>query len=117
MDGDLVSAGVQPDANINGGTTSVSSVAYTNSHGGALATTLYTLDATTDSLFIQNPPNGGVQTVALPITLNGTALDFTDPAALEIPAEVKVSTEQFTCFLGNGVLSAYREFNHNHLLD
>ena len=44
------------------GSTGVSATAYTNSYGQSLTggvTTLYTLDSTLNTLFIQNPPNNG----------------------------------------------------------
>ena len=46
-------------------------------HIGATVTTLYTLDSVSNSLFIQNPANGGTQTSQLAVVLGGSALDFT----------------------------------------
>ena len=86
------------DGNINGlpaGSTGVTGAAYTNSFGQSLAggvTTLYTLDATSNSLFIQNPPNNGTQTMGLGVTVGGAALDFTAANGFDIPADVSVST-------------------------
>ena len=63
--------GINPDGAINGlpmGSTGVSAAAYTNSFGQPLiggVTTLYTLDAASNMLFIQNPPNAGTQTSGL----------------------------------------------------
>jgi hypothetical protein len=92
----LTGAAVSPvDGNINGlpgGSTGVTGAAYTNSFGGATATTLYTLDASSDSLFIQNPPNNGVQTMGLGVTLGGAALDVTTAIGFDIPADITVST-------------------------
>lgn len=56
VDGNTAIAGIQPDGTINGGTTTVDATAYTNSFPNATVTTQYTLDAATNSLFIQNPP-------------------------------------------------------------
>lgn len=88
-------ANVNPDGAINGsGVTGVSATAYTNSYGddtSVTATTIYTLDAGSDQLFIQNPPNSGTQTSPLQITLGGNPLDFTDVAGFDIPARVRVA--------------------------
>ncbi|MEQ1860137.1 MAG: DUF4394 domain-containing protein [Chthoniobacteraceae bacterium] len=50
---------VTTDGDLNGGSTSIVGAAYANSFAGTTTTTLYTIDATTDQLFIQNPPNNG----------------------------------------------------------
>ncbi len=69
--------GTNPDGGINGGpagSTGVTAAAYTNSFGQSLTggvTTQYVIDATSNSLFIQNPPNNGTLTAAQTITLNG----------------------------------------------
>ena len=57
------------DGNINGGaaTSAITGSAYTNSFAGTSSTTLYALDSTTDTLYIQNPPNNG--TLATPVAL------------------------------------------------
>jgi hypothetical protein len=92
VDGDTLTPGTNPDPAINGGGVSgVSAVAYTNSYAGAAATTLYTLDATTNSLHIQNPANNGTQTAPLAITLGGNPLDFTTVNGFDIPAGVSVA--------------------------
>ncbi len=85
------------DGNINGlppGSTGVTGAAYTNSFGQSLTggvTTLYTLDATSNRLFIQNPPNNGLQTMGLAVTLGGTPVDFTNATGFDIPGDVSVS--------------------------
>ncbi len=80
VDGDNgggVTTGTNPDGPINGGTTTVDGAAYTNNQpNNANITTLYTLDPTSNSLFIQNPPNGGTQTIGQTVTLGGSTLDF-----------------------------------------
>jgi Ca2+-binding RTX toxin-like protein len=91
VDGNTTAAGINPDGAISGGTTTVDATAYTNSFSGTTATTQYTLDANTDQLFIQNPPNSGSQTTPLPVTLNGASLDFTAVNGFDIPANVRVS--------------------------
>ena len=90
--------GINPDGSINGlpaGSTGVSANAYTNSFGQPLVggvTTLYTLDAASNSLFIQNLPNAGTLTGQVAVTLGGSALDFTSVNGFDIPAGVRVST-------------------------
>ncbi len=88
--------GVQPDGDIgNAGstvTTGADGAAYTNNSPNATATTQYTLDSVSNTLFIQNPPNSGDQTNPLPVTLNGAPLDFTGVNGFDIPAGVDVAT-------------------------
>jgi hypothetical protein len=85
-------AGVNPDGAIKGATTSVDDTAYTNSSSNVTLTTQYTLDSATDSLFIQNPPNSGTQTAALPVTLDGDELDFGSSSGFDISSTVAVTT-------------------------
>ena len=88
-------SGTNTDGPINGGTTSVHGTSYTNSFAQSLTggvTTLYTLDASTDSLFIQNPPNAGTQTASIPVTLNGSPLNFAAGLGFDIPSSISVST-------------------------
>ncbi|HEY9379303.1 MAG TPA: DUF4394 domain-containing protein, partial [Jiangellaceae bacterium] len=97
VDGNAGVDGAQPDGAINGlpaGSTGASANAYTNSFGQSLiggVTTLYTLDAVSNSLFIQNPPNAGTQTGQVTVTLGGGALDFTSVNGFDIPAGVRVT--------------------------
>lgn len=71
LDGNDAAGGVQMDGEINGGTTTVGEVAYTNNVAVPNAiTTLYTIDVASDKLHIQNPPNAGTQ--ASPVTLAKT---------------------------------------------
>lgn len=90
VDGDPGTAGVNPDGAINGAA-GASGAAYTNSVAGATVTTLYTLDSASDSLFIQNPPNNGTQSVPLAVTLNGAALNFTAVNGFDINRGVSVA--------------------------
>ena len=94
VDGDTVTAGTQPDGRINGNgsTTTVDATAYTNSFAGATVTTQYTLDASSDRLFIQNPPNNGTQTAPLAVTLNGSPLNFDAVNGFDIPSGVRATT-------------------------
>jgi hypothetical protein len=93
VDGDPVAPGVNTNGAINGlppGATGVAAVAYTNSFaqppGGI--TTLYTLDATSNSLFVQDPANSGTQGLQHVVTLGGSTLDFTSVSGFDIPANV-----------------------------
>jgi hypothetical protein len=98
VDSDTTAAGTNPDGSINGqpaGSTGVTAAAYTNSFGQSLTggvTTQYVIDAVSNSLFIQNPPNNGTLTAAQAITLNGATLDFTEANGFDIPANVRVAT-------------------------
>ncbi len=47
------------DLPLNPGTPAVSAAAYTNNFAGTTSTTLFVIDATTDKLYIQTPPNNG----------------------------------------------------------
>jgi hypothetical protein len=91
VDSNSATNGIQPDGVINGGTTAVDATAYTNNAPNVTATTQYTLDAVNNTLFIQNPPNGGTQTSPLPITLNGNPLDFTVANGFDIPSGINVA--------------------------
>jgi len=90
-------AGVNTDGLINGGpngTTGVTAAAYTNSFGQGTGgpTTQYVIDAASNSLFIQNPPNGGTLTMGQTITVSGNTLDFTEANGFDIPSNVRVTT-------------------------
>jgi hypothetical protein len=70
--------------------------AYTNNFAQTLGTgaptTLYTLDPTTNTLRIQHPPNNGTTTAGIPVTLNGSPVDFSNAAGFDIPSSVRVAT-------------------------
>jgi Domain of unknown function (DUF4394)/Calx-beta domain len=94
IDADLGSPGINPDSAINGlpiGSTGVSAAAYTNNYAGTTVTTLYTLDSTSNKLFIQNPPNAGTQTNGLALTLNSAPLDFDAVNGFDIPPGASVA--------------------------
>ncbi len=86
-------SGTNPDGDINTGTTSAFGTSYTNAfaQSGTTITTQYTLDSATDSLYIQNPPNSGTQTLAQALTLGGNPLDFSSRLGFEIPPEVRTT--------------------------
>ena len=95
--------GLNPDGPINSGTTTLSAVAYTNSQpNNGNITTLYTLDGTTNSLYIQNPPNAGTQGSGQTVTLGGNALDFATVAGFDIPPGVNTSSNNSAVISGSG---------------
>jgi hypothetical protein len=91
VDGNPGLAGVQVDGAISGGTTVLHDTAYVNNAINATVTTQYTLDSSTNRLFIQNPPNNGTQTGPVNVTLGGSPLDFGGECGLDIPFDVNVS--------------------------
>lgn len=105
VDGNAGIAGTQPDGAINGATTSVHGTAYTNSFSGTAATTQYTLDAVTNSLYIQSPPNNGTQTTPVPVTLAGAPLNFDHPLGFDILGSVAVTTNNSPA-TGDGFFAA-----------
>ncbi|HEU5133774.1 MAG TPA: DUF4394 domain-containing protein [Steroidobacteraceae bacterium] len=88
-------AGTNTDAPINGGATGASGAAYTNSFGQSLTggvTTQYVIDAVTNSLFIQNPPNSGTVSAGVAIMIGDVPLDFSEVSGFDIPFDVRTST-------------------------
>ncbi len=63
-----------PDGALNPAGT-VTAVAYSNNVDGAATTTVYDIDATSDQLLIQNPPNTGTLTPVGPLGVN-TSFDI-----------------------------------------
>lgn len=61
------------DGTLNPGTPAVSAAAYTNSFVGATTTSLYVIDAGTDKLYIQTPPNNGTLVEVGSLGINITA--------------------------------------------
>jgi hypothetical protein len=120
VDGDLGQvpgsfAGINPDASINGPVgIGISGAAYTNNVFGATVTTLYTLDALGNRLFIQNPANAGTQTFPQTLTLNGLPFDFDTVAGFDIPPGVDTTSNgspvigEGYAALGTGSTSLYR---------
>ncbi|MBW4538196.1 MAG: DUF4394 domain-containing protein [Myxacorys chilensis ATA2-1-KO14] len=79
VDANPMMDGVQPDGNLNGATDSIVATAYTNSFTGTPTTVQYGIDAETDRLFIQNPPNNGTQTL-----VGSLGVDFAEGAGFDI---------------------------------
>lgn len=97
IDGDLGGAagsvsGLNMDGPVNGATTTLDDAAYTNNISNVSVATLYTIDSTTNSLYIQNPPNAGTQTLPITVTLGGPPLDFGSESGFDIPSGVNVVT-------------------------
>jgi hypothetical protein len=92
-DGDAITSGTNTDLPITGlplGSTGITATAYANNSPGLPFTTQYTLDADSNSLFIQNT-NIGTQTTRVQVTLGGAPLDFVGVAGFDIPAKVSVT--------------------------
>lgn len=82
--------GNTPDAALNGETTSLSGVAYTNSAGQAF-TSLYGLEPVSNTLYLSSSPNAGTYGVVAGVTLNGNALDFGASTGLDIQVHVQTA--------------------------
>ena len=120
VDGDLGMAagsvtGVNPDGSANGAGTTFDAAAYTNNRANVAATTLYTIDAVSDRMFIVNPPNAGTLTSAKPLTLNGSPLDISLESGFDIPAGIDVGTSSaaasglaYGAFTVAGISALYR---------
>jgi hypothetical protein len=66
------------DTPLNPGAPSVTAVAYTNNFAGATTTVLYDIDTTTNSLYIQNPPNNGTVNLVGPLGVVATGVNGFD---------------------------------------
>jgi len=75
-----------PDGALNPAGT-VTAVAYSNNVDGAATTTVYDIDATSDQLLIQNPPNTGTLTPVGPLGVN-TSFDIAFDPALDEDAAI-----------------------------
>jgi hypothetical protein len=108
VDGDLGGvlgsvAGINPDGPISGGTTSVDGAAYTNDvPNNGNVTTLYSLDSTSNGLYIQNPPNTGTQVPVQTVKLGGSTLDFTAVGGFDIPTGVNAAASGQAVTSGSG---------------
>jgi hypothetical protein len=101
-------AGVNTDGPINGlpaGATGVSGAAYTNSFGQSLTggvTTQYVLDAESNQLLIQNPPNAGTVGNGRQLSIDGNPLEFTWVSGFDIPSDVRVTASSSAVTSGTG---------------
>jgi hypothetical protein len=92
IDGNAGTTGVNPDGATNGATTNVDGAAYTNNRPNQTVTTLYTLDSTTNSLYVQNPPNVGTQTSGVPVTVGGNTVNFNALTGFDIDDTVDAAS-------------------------
>ena len=91
-------AGVNTDGAVNGsGITFVEEAAYTNNSPNQTVTTQYTIGTTNDSLYIQNPPNSGAQTLAVPLSSSIIAV-----RGFDIPFGVNVASSNAAVTSGSG---------------
>ena len=67
------------DTALNGAVSSSASSAYSNNFVGAITTTLYDINSSTDSVYIQNPPNLGTTTL-----LGALGVDTTGAVGFDI---------------------------------
>lgn len=101
--------GTNTDGIINGlpaGASGVSGAAYTNSYGQSLTggvTTQYVLDAETNQLLIQNPPNAGSVGNGRLLTVGGDPLEFTWVSGFDIPSDVRVTTSGSAVTSGSAI--------------
>ena len=79
------------DGALNPGAPHVVGSAYTNNFAGATATTLYAIDAATDQLLIQNPPNNGTLAPVGPL-----GVDTSDDVGFDITANDGVAFATLT---------------------
>ena len=85
--------GTNPDGPVGGAVTSLGEAAYTNNlPDSGNITTLYTIDPVTDSIYIQNPPNNGTQTLVAGIKVGGIGLNFTAVCGFDIPVGVNAAS-------------------------
>jgi hypothetical protein len=95
------------DDTLNPGSPNVVAAAYTNPFVGAPSTTLYTIDAGTDVLNIQNPPNNGTQVSQGPLNVNvgavgGMDIDLAGVAYAALTPTNGSITNLYTINLGTG---------------
>jgi hypothetical protein len=69
---------VTTDLDLNSGSTTASGAAYTGSHKGVTSTSLYVIDAASDALYLQNPPNNGTLTVVGALGVDATGVNGFD---------------------------------------
>jgi hypothetical protein len=102
------------DGNLNPGTPAVSAAAYNNNFAGTTVTTLFDIDATTDKLFMQNPPNNGtlVEVGSLGINIeltNGFDIGSTSNTAMALLTVGSV-TKLYSINLTTGAATALADF-------
>jgi hypothetical protein len=74
------------DTAINGAATGVTSTSYSNAFGAATVTTQYALDASSSKLLIQSPPNSGLTTEVVTLSV-----PFGAVGGFEVPSTVRTT--------------------------
>jgi len=74
----VATGAVTTDGALNGAAASAQGAAYTNSFAAACRTALYVIDAASDTLYLQNPPNDGVLAAVGPLGVDAEAVDGFD---------------------------------------
>ena len=109
VDGDAAMVGINSDAAISAPlATQLGGTAYTNNVNMPSATTQYTIDQQSAKLYVQNPPNSGVQTLPLDITVAGQPLEFGGGVGFDIAPGVATSMANMPVMAGNGYFTSSR---------
>ncbi len=102
------------DGSLNPGTPSVAAAAYTNNFAGTTTTTLLVIDATTDKLYTQNPPNNGTLVEVGSLGINITTDNGFDIGSKSNKAyglfTIGTSTKLYTVDLTTGLAVAQLDF-------
>lgn len=109
---------VTTDGVINGAATGYAAAAYTNNYAAACRTTLYTIDAASGQLLIQNPPNDGTAVVVGALGVSVDAVNgfdiVTDSAGVNTALAaltVNGTPRLYSVNLGNGAATAIAAFS------
>ncbi|WP_312078940.1 DUF4394 domain-containing protein [Chryseobacterium sp.] len=106
IDGTVTAA----DGAINPVAVSVSSAAYTNNFAGATTTELFVIDAATDKLYLQNPPNNGTVVEKGSLALNITSTNGFDIGSMSqkayLLASVGTENKLYTVNLTTGAATS-----------
>ena len=95
-----VTAATIIDGPINPGGRAVTAVAYRNNFAGATATVLYDIDATTDKLYRQDPPNNGTL-----VEIGNLGIDIGAMSGFDIGG---ISNNGYALLRSGGVTRLYR---------
>lgn len=90
---------VTVDSALNGAATGAVGAGYTNSFAGSAATTLFDVDAASDTLYTQNPPNNGTL-----VAVGALGVDVSVGSDLDVTA----GNSAFGAFTVGGVPALYR---------
>jgi hypothetical protein len=104
------------DPAINGGTTKLDGVAYTNNEQNATATTLYGLDASSSKIYRSTNANLGTYAAGRPITVGGVAATFSAIGGFDIAAGTDVTTTNDEAAAGKVGFAAVKVGTANFLV-